>query len=164
MLDGKLYDLINNQVNKEIYSAYLYLDIANYYAEHDLNGFSSWFYLQATEEMEHAEKFIHYLHENDHKVNLETIDKPTNEFNGYREPLEFQLRHEKIVTELIENIYKVSLECNDYKTTLFLNWFIEEQGEEERHAQDLINKYDFLVSSNSNIGLHHMDNELKQRK
>ncbi len=80
MLEKKVVDLINVQINKEMYSSYLYLNISNYYAEKGLNGFASWFNKQAKEELEHALKFINYLHDEDEKVVLEAIEAPKHEF------------------------------------------------------------------------------------
>ena len=162
MLNEQIKDLINNQINKEMYSAYLYLNISNYYAEKGLNGFSSWFKAQANEELEHAMKFIDYLHGENESVCLEPIEAPKHEFKDFKEPLVLQLNHEKYVTSLINNIYRVTLEVHDYRTTNFLNWFINEQTEEERNSQDLLTQFElFAVDSKS---VYQLDQKLSERK
>lgn len=150
MLNKKVAELMVNQVNKELYSSYLYLAISNYYAEEGLNGFASWFKKQAAEESEHADKFMEYLHDNDEKVVLETIEAYTGKFKDYKEPLTLQLSHEKYVTSLINDIYTAAIEAKDYRSLNFLNWFITEQAEEEKTAQDLLKEFElFAIDSKS---------------
>lgn len=162
MLNVKIQELINEQINKEMYSAYLYLNISNFYAEKGLNGFASWFKKQAGEEVEHAMKFVNYMHSEGAAVTLKAIDGPTQVFNDLKDPLDFQLTHERSVTSWINAIYKASLEVNDYRTTNFLNWFINEQAEEESNAADLIAMYDiFAVQSKA---LYKLDEKLGSRK
>lgn len=162
MLEKEITTLINEQINKEMYSSYLYLNIANYYSEKGLDGFASWFRKQATEELEHAMKFIDYMHEQGAKVVLETIEAPKHEFNDYKTPLVLQLEHEKYVTSLIYKIYAASLQANDYRTTLFLNWFVIEQQEEEKHSQDLITKFEFFATDSK--GVYLLDKELSESR
>ena len=150
MLNKKVAELMVNQVNKELYSSYLYLTISNYYAEEGLNGFASWFKKQAAEESEHADKFMEYLHDNDEKVVLETIEAYKGKFKDYKEPLTLQLSHEKYVTSLINDIYTAAIEAKDYRSLNFLNWFIAEQAEEEKTAQDLLKEFElFAIDSKS---------------
>ena len=96
MLDKKVVSLLNTQVNKEFYSAYLYLDFANYYTDKGLDGFANWYQIQAQEERDHAMLFYQYLHNNNEKVALEAIDKPDKVFNGLMDPLKAGLEHEAI--------------------------------------------------------------------
>ena len=150
MLNKKVAELMANQVNKELYSSYLYLAISNYYAEEGLNGFASWFKKQAAEESEHADKFMEYLHDNDEKVVLETIEAYKGKFKDYKEPLTLQLSYEKYVTSLINDIYTAAIEAKDYRSLNFLNWFITEQAEEEKTAQDLLKEFElFAIDSKS---------------
>ena len=132
MMDQTVSKLLNEQINKEFYSAYLYLDIANFYDDKGLDGFANWYEIQAKEEMDHAMLFYHYLHNNDEPVTLLAIDKPDKTFSTLMEPLEAALAHEKYVTSLINNIYAAAQKANDFRTTQFLDWFIKEQGEEEK--------------------------------
>ena len=137
MLDAKVSELLNQQVNKEFFSAYLYLDISNYYEEVGLDGFANWFKIQAQEERDHAMLFYQYMHNNSVKVTLEAIEKPGLSFHDNMEPLKETLSHEQYVTSLIHNIYAAAFEVKDFRTMQFLDWFIKEQGEEETNANDL---------------------------
>ena len=139
-MDAKVYELINDQINKELYSAYLYLSFADYYAEEGLDGYANWYEIQAQEERDHALIFRNYLHDNGQKVKLLAIDQPDKEFSSYLEPLEAGLEHEKYVTSLINDIYAAAAEVKDYRTMKFLVWFIDEQMEEEATADDMITK------------------------
>ena len=139
-MDQTVSTLLNEQINKEFYSAYLYLDIANYYDDQGLDGFSNWYEIQAKEEMDHALLFYHYLHNNDVPVTLEAIAKPDKTFSNLMEPLEAALAHEKYVTSLINAIYAAAQKVQDFRTTQFLDWFIKEQGEEEKNSTDQITK------------------------
>ena len=138
--------LLNEQINKEMYSAYLYLDIANYYDAKGLDGFANWYEIQAKEEMDHAMLFYQYLHNNDEPVTLMAIAKPDKVFSDLMGPLQAALEHEKYVTSLINNIYAEAVKVNDYRTTQFLDWFIKEQGEEEKNSADQITKMELFGS------------------
>ena len=104
-MDARVYELLNDQINKELYSSYLYLSFADYYEEEGLEGFANWYEIQAKEERDHALIFRNYLHENGCKVKLLAIDQPDKEFTTFLEPLEAALEHEKYVTSLINDIY-----------------------------------------------------------
>ena len=101
MMNKKIADLLNNQINQEFYSAYLYLDIANFYTKKGLDGFANWYQIQAREEQDHAMLVYKYLHNNDMDVALGTIGKSEKIFVTLIDPLKFSLEHEKYVTELI---------------------------------------------------------------
>ena len=139
-MDQTVSTLLNEQINKVFCSAYLYLDIANYYDDQGLDGFANWYEIQAKEEMDHALLFYHYLHNNDVPVTLEAIAKPDKTFSNLMEPLEAALAHEKYVTSLINAIYAAAQKVQDFRTTQFLDWFIKEQGEEEKNSTDQITK------------------------
>ena len=140
MINEKIAKLINTQVNKEFYSAYLYLDFANYYADAGLDGFAHWYEVQAHEERDHAMMMRRYLIDNGVKVSFDKIDKPDKKFASNIDPLKAGLEHEKYVTELINTIYAAAFELKDFKTMQFLDWFIKEQGEEEKNADDMVRK------------------------
>lgn len=161
MLDTKVKELINNQINKEFYSAYLYLDFANYYADEGLDGFANYFEIQAQEERDHAMLMRTYLLNNGEKITLEAIDKPHLTYNKLDEPLKSALEHEKYVTSLINTIYKAASDINDYRTMQFYDWFVKEQGEEEKSADDLVKKYDLYGSDPK--GLYALNQELLAR-
>ena len=140
MLNEKVAKLLNEQINKELYSAYLYLDISGYYAEEGLSGFENWYYIQTQEERDHALIFRNYLHENGEKVKLLAIAQPDKVFTNFMEPLEAALEHEKYVTALIHDIYAAAEAAGDYRTKKFLGWFIDEQLEEEDNADKMITR------------------------
>ena len=139
-MDQKVYELLNEQINAELYSASLYMSFADYYEEEGLDGYANWYMIQAAEERDHALIFRNYLHENGQHVSLGAIAQPDKTFTSYLEPLEAGLEHEKLVTSLINAIYAAADEVKDYRTMRFLDWFIEEQLEEEATADDMITK------------------------
>ena len=139
-MDAKVYKLINDQIRKELYSAYLYLSFADYYQEEGLEGFAHWYEIQTQEERDHALIFRKYLHENGCKVKLQAIDQPDKTFSNHLEPLEAALEHEKYITGTINDIYTAALEAKDYRTMKFLDWFISEQQEEEDNADKMITR------------------------
>ena len=160
-MDKKVAALLNDQINKELYSAYLYLDMANFYNRKGLDGFSNWYEIQAKEEQDHAMLMYQYLHNNDETVTLEAIAKPDKTFETLMDPLKAGLEHERYVTSLINTIYAAAQEVNDFRTTQFLDWFIKEQGEEETNAEGLIKKYDLFGTDPR--ALYMLDNELAAR-
>ena len=143
-MNEKVAELLNDQINKEFYSAYLYLDMANFYSRKGLDGFANWYEIQAKEEQDHAMLMYQYLHNNDVEVTLEAIAKPDKAFSTLMDPLKAGLEHEKYVTSLINNIYSAAVAVNDFRTTQFLDWFIKEQGEEEKNSTDLITKMELF--------------------
>ncbi|MCI5675580.1 MAG: ferritin [Ezakiella sp.] len=160
-MDKKVSALLNEQINKEFYSAYLYLDMANYYTRVGLDGFANWFEIQAQEEQAHGMLMYEFLHNNDEVVTLEAIAKPDKVYQKYDEPLREALSHEKYVTDSINTIYTAAREVQDYRTMQFLDWFIKEQGEEEKNANDLITKMELF--GNDPKGLYLLDSELAAR-
>ena len=160
-MNGKITSLLNEQINKELYSAYLYLDIADYYAEQGLNGFENWFYVQAQEERDHAMLIRTYMINNDEKITLTAIAAPVLKKDSLNMPLDETLAHEKIVTASINNIYAAAYEEKDFRTMQFLDWFVKEQGEEEKNAMDLIRKFELFGSDSK--GLYLLDQELGAR-
>ena len=160
-MDAKLVSLINQQINMEFYSAYLYLNFANYYAHVGLNGFENWFRVQAQEERDHAMLFTQYLINNDVKVTLDAIAKPEGEFTDHMAPLKAALAHEKVVTASINDIYTAAAEIRDYRTMQLLDWFVKEQGEEEKNASDNITKMELFGTDAK--ALYMLNSELAAR-
>ena len=161
MLDAKVAALLNEQVNKEFYSAYLYLDFANFYTDASLNGFANWYNVQAQEERDHALLFMQYMQNNSAKVTLEAIDRPDKKLVALKDPLVAGLEHEQYVTSLIHKIYDAAYSVKDFRTMQFLDWFVKEQGEEEKNADDLIKKMDLFGSDPKS--LYMLDSELAAR-
>ena len=143
-MNEKIAKLLNEQINKEFYSAYLYLDIANYYDALDLDGYANYYMIQAQEERDHALLFMKYMQNNGLKVTLEAIGKPDKEFTSVLRPLEVAAEHERYVTALINNIYHEAHEAKDYRTMKFLDWFVDEQMEEEKNADTMISRYNLF--------------------
>lgn len=161
MLDAKVKDLLNTQVNKELYSGYLYLDFANYYYDIGLDGFANWYDIQAQEERDHAMLMRQYLLNNGERITLTAIDQPDKTYNSPADPLQFALKHEQYVTSLINTIYAAAVEVNDYRTMQFLDWFVKEQCEEEMNADDMIKKFELFGSDPQ--GLYSLNQELRGR-
>ena len=161
MLSSEVVRLINEQINREFYSAYLYLSFSNYYKEEGLNGFGKWYYIQAQEERDHAIQFLDYLHDNGENVTLGAIKAPDDKFDSYLAPLEAGLQHERLVTDFIHRIYDAAHLSKDYRTMQFLDWFVKEQGEEEKNAEDLVKKFKLFGSDPKS--LYMMDQELGAR-
>ncbi len=160
-MDTKVSALLNDQINKEMYSAYLYLDIANFYDAKGLDGFANWYEIQAKEEMDHAMLFYRYLHNNSVTVTLSAIGKPDKTFTGLIDPLQAALEHEQYVTSLINGIYAAAIAANDYRTTQFLDWFVKEQGEEEKNSADQITKMELYGDDPRSLYL--LNSELASR-
>ncbi|MDD7050128.1 MAG: ferritin [Lachnospiraceae bacterium] len=161
MLDKKVVELLNQQVNKEFYSAYLYLDFSNYYYDHGLEGFGSWFKIQAQEERDHAMLFIQYLQNNGEQIELNTINKPEIDKTSPKTVLAETLKHEQYVTGLIHQLYDAAQTVKDFRTTQFLDWFVKEQGEEENTAENLMKRYELFGDDPKS--LYMLDNELGSR-
>lgn len=161
MLNEELNQLLNEQVNKELFSSYFYLDMANYYADQNLTGFENWFYIQMQEERDHALLFRQYILNNDGNIKLDAIKAPNVEFKSNRDPLEEALKHEHFVTASINTIYEATYRYKDYRTMQFLDWFIKEQGEEEKNTSDILKRYDLFAADPK--GLYLLDSELGAR-
>ncbi len=161
MLNKKIAEMLNDQVNKEFYSAYLYLDFANYYADEGLDGFAHWYEIQAQEERDHALMIRRYLLNNGERVTFGAIGGPDKKFANHLAPLEAGFEHEKYVTSLITEIYHEASAQKDYRTMQFLDWFIKEQGEEETTADDMVKKYKLFGYDAK--GLYALNQELSAR-
>ena len=145
-MNEKVHALINQQINKEFYSAYLYLDFSNYFKARGLDGFANWYMVQASEERDHAMLFYQYLQNEGVKVTLDAIAKPDKTLTCDMDVLRAGLEHEKYVTSLINDIYAEAYAVKDFRTMQFLDWFVKEQGEEETNANDMITKMELFGS------------------
>ena len=160
-MNAKIAALLNDQINKELYSAYLYLDMANFYDEMDLDGYSNYYMIQAQEERDHALLFMKYMQNNGLKVTLEAIDKPDKTFESVLDPLVAAAEHERYVTALINTIYHEAHEAKDYRTMKFLDWFVDEQMEEEDNADTMVSRYKLFGTDPK--GLYLLDQEYAGR-
>jgi len=160
-MNNKIAELLNDQINKELYSAYLYLDMANYYDELDLDGYANYYMIQAQEERDHALLFMKYMQINGLKITLKAIDQPDKVFDSVLAPLEIAAEHERYVTALINNIYHEAQLDKDYRAMKFLDWFVDEQMEEEDNADKMISRYKLFGSDPK--GLYLLDQEYAAR-
>jgi len=160
-MNAKVHELLNQQINKELYSAYLYLDFSNYFKAKGLDGFANWYMIQAQEERDHAMLFYTYLQNEGQAVTLDAIAKPDKVLDSDMTVLKAGLEHEQYVTSLINDIYAAAYEVKDFRTMQFLDWFVKEQGEEETNANDLITKMELFGSDPKS--LYMLNQELAAR-
>jgi ferritin len=161
MNNQKTEKLLNEQINKELYSAYLYLAMSSYFQAKNLAGFANWFYVQAQEERDHAMIIYNYMHRIGAPVELTAIDMPEGAFDSVADVLDKTLEHEKHVTSLIYAILDAANEEHDYKAIQFLQWFVTEQAEEEENATNLIES--LKIAGMGEGGLYMMDKDMAQR-
>ena len=161
MLNSKVSQLLNEQITKEFYSAYIYLDFSVFYEAQGLDGYANWYMIQAQEERDHALLFMKYLQMCGEKVELGAIDKPNKELKTLMDPLKAGLEHEQYVTGLINDIYAAAYDVKDFRTMQFLDWFVKEQLEEEKNAEDLIKKMELFGGDSK--GLYSLDSEYAAR-
>ena len=161
-MNTKVEDILNAQINKEFYSAYLYLAMSAYFDSIGLKGFSNWTKVQAKEEMDHGMIIFDYIIARDSKVNLQTIEAPDIVFDGPLNVFEMILSHEKEVTESIESVANLSEDECDKATRCFIDWYIGEQVEEEAGTLEVIKKLKMFGTECSM--LYHLDKELMQRQ
>lgn len=161
MVSERIQRLLNEQVNKELFSAYLYLSIEAYLTAQNLPGFANWFRVQVQEERDHALIFFNYIHRIGGRVKLAAIDAPQVEFVSVGEALEKTLEHEKLVTASIYGIADAAQEERDHKTSSFLHWFVDEQVEEEENATNNIARFELVKDDGRGILM--MDAEMAAR-
>jgi ferritin len=162
MLSNKLQDALNEQINKEFFSEYLYLSMSAYLQAQDLDGFANYFSVQAQEEHFHAMKLFNFVNDVGGRVKLKAIDSPQTDFNSIIEVFELSLEHEKHITKSIDDLMDVAISENDHAVRSFLQWYVDEQVEEEATASRLITKLKMI--NGEGHGLLMLDNELGQRK
>ena len=161
MATEKLLKELNDQFNFELLSGYYYMGMAAYCSDEDMNGFAHFLIEQAKEEYEHAMKFYDFIYDMDGRVMTQAMDEPKNEYDSFLEVFEAALGHEKIVTEKINKLMDLAIEEKSYATMQFLQWFIEEQVEEENTMKDIIVKLERFQDKSH--GLYMLDKELGAR-
>ena len=161
MVNEVMEKSLNEQVNAEFYSAYLYLSMAAYFKEENLDGFANWMTDQAQEERDHAMKLFDYIIRRGAKVTLTSIDEPQTEWDSPLAAFEHVLKHERYVTSLINNLVDLSIEQKDHATNNFLQWYVNEQVEEEENAMDNLGKLK-LADGNPQV-LYSLNEELATR-
>ncbi len=161
MITKKLQNIFNEQINKELYSEYLYLSMATWFDAENLSGFANFFKIQVQEERFHAMKMYDFVNERGGRVILEKINKPQIDFKSALEIFEMAYKHEQFISKSINELMDVAIEENDHATKSFLNWFIDEQVEEEASMDAIVGKLKMLGGNGH--GLLMIDNELGTR-
>ncbi|MBN2588613.1 MAG: ferritin [Sedimentisphaerales bacterium] len=161
MIGKKMEKALNEQVNAEMYSAYLYLSIESYFKSLNLNGFANWMRVQTQEEMFHAMKMYDYLIERGGRILLKKIEGPQTEWKSPLDAFKTVSKHEQKVTGLINNLVDLAIEEKDHATNSFLQWFVTEQVEEEANADELVKQLKLM--ENAPGGMFMLDRELAQR-
>lgn len=161
MLNKKIEEALNSQINAEMYSSYLYLSMSAYFESTGLSGFANWMRAQAQEELMHAMKFYDYVNERGGRVILGPIEAPLSEWESPLATFEATYEHEQKVTGLINDLVNLAMEEKDHATNTFLQWFVTEQVEEEASASEIVNKLKLIGDAPG--GLFMLDRELGTR-
>ncbi len=159
MLTEKLEKEIVEQINFELYSANVYLAMANFCASEGYSGFESWFQVQYEEELFHAKKFMKFINEKGGRVTIASMDEVKNEYDSLLDVFEASLHHEQEVTSRIYNLMDIAIDEREHATRSFLNWFVDEQVEEEDNVRAIIDKIKLVKDA----GMYLLDQELAQR-
>lgn len=161
MISKKMQDAINEQINKELYSEYLYLSMAAYFNSEGLSGFENFFLIQVEEERFHAMKFYNFVNERGGRIYLKKIDQPETEFDSPVAVFEKAYKHEKYVSDLINKLMDLAIQENDHATKSFLNWYVDEQVEEENSMETILTKLKMIEGKGN--GMLMLDKELAAR-
>jgi len=162
MIGKPMQDAMNEQINKELFSSYLYLSMAAYFEDKNLAGFANWMRVQAEEEREHAMKFYDFILERGGRVYLKAIDAPKTDWNSNLEVTEEVAAHEAKVTASIYALYELALKEKDYPAQMMLQWFITEQVEEERNAAEIVANLKLIEAGGTAVYV--LDRQLGKRK
>jgi ferritin len=161
MIKQTVQDALNEQIKQELYSSYVYLAVAAYCERASLPGFAHWMSVQSAEERTHAMKLYDFILDRGGKVELKAIDAPASEFGSPMQIAEKALEHEKLVTGLIEDLYELAVKEHDYAAVSMLQWFIDEQVEEEKNATLLVDQVRMV--GDNRAALLMLDMELGKR-
>ncbi|MBL8063897.1 MAG: ferritin [Anaerolineales bacterium] len=162
MIGKAMQEAMNEQINKELFSSYLYLSMAAYFEEKNLPGFANWMYIQSDEEREHAMKFYHFIVERGGRVTLKAIDAPKTEWTSSLEVAEEVAAHEAKVTASIYSLYELARKEKDYPAEVMLQWFITEQVEEEKNAAEIVANLKLIEERGTAVLM--LDHRLAKRK
>lgn len=161
MISARMEKALNDQINAEMYSAYLYLSMSSYYQSLNLPGFANWMHVQTQEEWVHVTKFYNYVIDRGGRVKMQTIQGPPTDWKSPSEPFEDAYKHEQKVTGLINDLKNLAIEEKDHATNTFLDWFVTEQVEEEASADAVVRQLK-LIGGEGN-GLFMIDQKLAAR-
>lgn len=162
MIKPKILNILNKQINEEIYSSYLYLSMSSYFSSLNLDGFAKWMRMQSQEENAHGMKIYDYILQRDGKVVLTKIETPKATWKSPLEVFQETLKHEQHISACIHNIVNLAIQEKDHATTQFFQWFVGEQVEEEANAASILDKVN-MVGDNKG-GLYMLDREMGQRQ
>ncbi len=162
MIDSEIQDAINTQIRNEYYSSYLYLSMSAYCESKNFSGFAGWLRKQSDEELVHAMRLFDYLVDRGGRALLESIEQPASEFGTFLEMFEDVLEHEREVTGMINNLYDLAVSKNDHATSVMLHWFIEEQVEEEKSSENVVEQ--IRIAGDDQAALLILDRELGTRE
>ena len=160
-MNERMLNALNEQINEEMYSSYLYLSMSACFEDIGLNGFANWMRVQAQEELAHAMKFFDFINERGGRVDLKAIAEPKKEWATALEAVEETLEHEKHISGCINKLVDIAIEEKDHAANNFLQWFVAEQVEEEASADELLNQV--KMTEGKGPGLFMIDKELKTR-
>jgi len=161
MIDERMQEALNKQLNAEVYSAYLYLSMSAYFQSVNLGGFANWMRVQWQEELAHGLKFYDYVNERGGRVMLDAVEAPPSEWDSPLAAFEHVYQHEQKVTGMINKLVDLAVEARDHATNNFLQWFVSEQVEEEASADEVVQK--LKLAGGDPSGLFMIDRELAQR-
>ena len=162
MLNEKMKKALNDQLNAELYSSYLYLSMNAYFKSVNLDGFANWMYYQAQEELGHALKFYDFIIQRGGRVQLQQVEAPPTEWSSPLAVFEATLQHEQKVTGLINDLVEIASNERDHATQIFLQWFVSEQVEEEDNVGGVLEQLKLMGEAKG--GLFMIDRELAKRK
>lgn len=162
MLNAKLEKALNKQINEEFYSSYLYLSMSAWFESKSLLGFANWMKLQSKEEYLHAEKFYNYVFAKGGRVTLDPIGQPKTEWKSVLDAFQNTLEHEQHITKCVNDLVDLALAEKDHATGAFLQWFVNEQVEEEANATKILD--DLKMIGDNSYGIFMLDREMGSRK
>ena len=158
MLKTNILNILNKQINEELYSSYLYLSMSAYFSSMNLDGFAKWMKMQSAEEYGHAMKIYDYVIQCDGKVTLKAINNPKSQWKSALEVFQETLKHEQYISSRVNNIINLAIKEKDHATNNFFQWFVAEQVEEEANARNIVDKLKMIGETKS--GLFMLDREL----
>jgi ferritin len=162
MQSQTVQNAINEQIKNEFYSAYFYLSMSGYFETSNLPGFANWMRIQYEEELVHALKFFDFVNARDGRVTLQAIEQPPSDFKSPLDVFQHALEHERKVTEMINQLYALAMKESDYPAQVLLQWYVSEQVEEEKNANNIVEQLKMIGDNGSALLI--LDRELGARK
>jgi ferritin len=160
-LTKNMLQTLNAQIKEELFSSYIYLSMATYFEANNLPGFAHWMRVQSNEELEHAMKFYEYIQDRGSRVTLQALDQPPVDFNSATDAMEQTLAHEQYITKKIHDLYAQAVGEKDYASQIMLQWFVDEQVEEEKNATEILAV--LKMTGDKGQGLIMLDRQLARR-